>query len=294
MTRINLNISPPVGCGMFAEQHAGTMVIIKHLQSRIKHLESELTIYRPDVSSHTNNETNKHEYLNCSSEAKVLPNSCDMDVISQFRELTAGTLVLVEHLQSKIGTLENELCILECNHQADNSTLKYTGQMGEHREISIESHIDVAVNNSISGLKCDSILDVCSEYEMSADSFTPEIRATNEKSTHVDNQMEEIHSSHGTDKLKNLAMNSDSNLSNETCYLADRQLDNHVQHDLPGLSFATLEDCGMQKNEPEHHKHKPPGGSTTFSPQGPRDTTHDFVCKPGGPRAIHTIISDEQ
>ncbi len=99
---------------MFAELHAGTMVIISHLQSRIEYLESNLIMYRHDVSGRTDNERNKHH------EPKVLPDTCKVDGLSEIRELRAGTLVLVKYMQSKIKTLESELCDLGCKEEPDN------------------------------------------------------------------------------------------------------------------------------------------------------------------------------
>ncbi len=202
MTRISLNFSPPAGCRMSAELLAGSMVIIKHLQSRIEHLETE-------ICSKTNKlvDSKRLSFPNShSNQAKVLPVSGEVDALSEVRGLRAGTLVLVEHLQNKIRTLENELCAIRSKEQSahcqlhepvtwsvkvfpnsdsnpaalyqsdkdtsvfadsqmddnrkNNSGISHQinsmnralvdSRMDEYQESPIDSHMDVALNNSVS------------------------------------------------------------------------------------------------------------------------------------------------
>ncbi len=211
----------PMNCRSTESLRSGSIVVIEHLKNNVKSLENEISMCKQHLqyqSVHADSKTHKQ------MDYELLPSSNEVNVFGEFHGLRAGTLVLVEHLQSKIRTLENELCALRSKEQSapcqlhepvtcsvkvspnsdSNAVALYQSekdvfadsQMDEYQESPIDSHMDIAVNNSvsdaeISGLKFDSTLNAHLEYKTQVGNLCltqPGSQANHDKSPLVDSQ----------------------------------------------------------------------------------------------------------
>ncbi len=276
--RIAGNINKPDSSEMMNSLHAGSMAVIMHLQSRIEYLETEMC-------SKTNKPMDYERLVfpkSHSSQAKVLPDSCE------FRALRAGTLVLVNHMQSKIRALETELCALrQKNLISTMNNVKITDSQMNKIVAKIEPEnpsplnlVEGPVENNESRQSVNSQMDSESEangvescpegntsmtvqsghecYKLSPPAgniiaadptgFLSIHSQTDKKSS--DSAVELIHKNNSVISLQ---------MTNEICLPGDSQMDNS------GLSFTTQESPDVQNNKPGNHKQKPPSGRNIFS-----------------------------
>ncbi len=368
MIQTNPDFCPAAGCrkvenngpdssgtiSKFTELQAGSVVIIKHLQSRIEDLETEVF-----MSKHENSEATKHsERLDVPSpkRAKVLRDSCEVDV--DCHELRAGTFVLVKHLQSKIRTLETELYALKCSQYNDSKTFLHEPECFVHAKTDTESVIystpdlfKYSVKETLIVQQPDGRGNVKpSEGECTASKMHQ--NQTNETCLHVDSQMDKPNSvgskkafkvarrpahSPMDDRLNDhgpVPSGGENDVKPNTEYHESPNTDSQMDksnikakgernHRLACESEVEVDEDLSQKSTPDSHMglavnitnsnphteisngstieffcpninthsyQKPLGGGTKFSPQHPCDTTQSLVCRPGGLRIVHTQL----